>query len=185
MVGTGSVIRERGCDGGPEVGHGGGHALQLGLVQAVQDALEDLLAKAFYVIQHLSPGGGDPDEDDASVRWDAVALHVAPILDPVDDAGRTGDRDIQHLRQVAYRHLAMAMEQVHDVELGHADALAEEAFAADTLELTDGRSKVGDDGALGNGRRAVRQGVMVRDTWTIIAIIIILSRRTIHMNVRT
>ena len=29
------------------------------------------------------------------------------------------------------------------------------------------------------------EGVMVRDTWTIIAITIILSRPTIHMNART
>ncbi len=156
MVGTGSAIRQCRCAGGPEIVKSGGHAYQLGLVQSVQDALEDLLAKDLYVIQHPSPAIGDPDEDDASVRGDAVALHEASLLHPIDDASGAGDRDIQHLGQVAHRHLAVAVEQVHDVELGHADALAEEAFAADTLELTHRRPEVGDDRGLGDGPRGAR-----------------------------
>ena len=44
------------------------------------------------------------------------------LLDPVDEPGRVRERHVEHLGQPAHRHLAVALERVQDVELGHADA---------------------------------------------------------------
>ena len=71
---------------------------------------------------------------------DADPLDEAPFLDPVDETRGGRERDIEHVGEPAHRQLAVALEQVHDVQLGHADAEADEAFAADALELAHRRA---------------------------------------------
>jgi hypothetical protein len=51
----------------------------------------------------------------------------------------------------------MALEDVHDVQLAHADAEADEALAADAPELAERRPNVGDDRRFRLGRRGRRR----------------------------
>ena len=74
------------------------------------------------------------------------------LLDAIDQPGRVREGHVEHLGQPAHRHLAVALEQMHDVELRHADAEANQALAADAFELGHRRPEIGDDRGLRHGR---------------------------------
>ena len=118
------------------------------VVELVEDPLDDLGPQDLDVLEHLASGVGDPDEDDPAIARDADPFDEPALLDAIDEAGRGRERDVEHVGEAAHRQLAVALEQVHDVELGHADAEADEPLAADALELAHRRPEVGDDGRL-------------------------------------
>ena len=68
-------------------------------------------------------------------------------------------RDAEHVGEAAHRHHAVALERVHDVELGHADAQADEPLAHRALHRADRDAEVGDDAF----RRVVTRGPVEAD----------------------
>jgi hypothetical protein len=96
-------------------------------------AREELGLEHLHVLEQLSAGGGDADEDDATVAGDADPFHEPALLDPVDEAGGRRQRHVKRLGQPAHRQLAVPLEQVQYVQLRHADAHPQKSFAPDAL----------------------------------------------------
>jgi alkanesulfonate monooxygenase SsuD/methylene tetrahydromethanopterin reductase-like flavin-dependent oxidoreductase (luciferase family) len=127
----------------------GGHRrrdpLELRRIDLVEDLGHDLGSRRLHVFERLATDGRDSDEDDPAILGNPDALHEAAFLDPIDEPGGSGIGHVQHLREPAHRDLTVPLEQVHDVQLGHADAETDEALAADTLELSERGPEVGQD----------------------------------------
>ena len=151
MVGTG-VTGERGGQGAAEVAHRRCQSGQLGRVQLIEDPLEDLFANRFDLVKDGLATGRDPNQDDPSIARDTDAFDVAAFLDAVDETRRVRIGDVEHLGEPAHGDLAVPFEEVHDVELGHADPETHHALALETLELAHGDPEIGDDSGLGRGR---------------------------------
>src|SRR5262245_10609283 len=87
VVARPAVDRGRG-ESRPKVGHRCRDTLQLRGIELVEDADEELCLEHLDIPQQLPTGGGDPDEDDATIAGDADPFHEPALLDPVDEAGR-------------------------------------------------------------------------------------------------
>ena len=129
-----------------KVGDGLSDAEQLVRVEPAEHRPEDLIAEGIDFAEQLLTGFGHPDHHHAAILGHPVTLDEATFGHPVDQAGGIRVRHVQDIRQLAHRHLAVALDRVHDVDLGHAHALAQEPFARGALELGHGRPKIGDDG---------------------------------------
>ena len=141
-------------DGDPKVLHGAGDVVQLVLVDPSEDPSEDVIAERLGVFEHRDPRGAHVDQDDPAILRDTSAGHESALLHPIHQAGRVRDGDIEDFGQAAHRHLAVTLQHVQDVQLGHADALTEEALATDALQLHHRRPEVGHDAVcrrLGDG----------------------------------
>ena len=131
VVGDRGVIVERGGDGSASerAAHrrrarcrrSRGDAAELGRGRRSRTVAEELVAQG-VARQHPSPAGVIRTRTTRRSSGRAIALDEAALLHPVDEPGGVRERDVEQVGQPAHRHLAVVLEQVHDVELGHADA---------------------------------------------------------------
>src|SRR5439155_11862026 len=118
---------------------------ELDVVEAGNDALEHLVLEDLDVGEHLPAGVGASHEHDPAVVGDPDPLDEAALLEPVDDARRVRERDVEHVGEAAHRHLAMALEHRHDVEVGEARVGPAHAIAAHAAQLPERCAQLGDD----------------------------------------
>src|SRR3954453_12296454 len=137
VVGSGRRVRMGGEERDAQGGHRCRDPFELGRIDLVEDLAHDLRSRCLDVLERLATDGRDTDEDDPAILGNPDALDETALFDPIDEPGRGRVEHVEHLREAAHRDLAVALEQVHDVQLGHADAETNKALAADTLEFAE------------------------------------------------
>lgn len=130
-----------------EVGNGLADAQELGGVEPPQDRSKDLVTERIDFAKELLAGVGHADDDHSPILGHPVALDEATFGHPVDETGGVRVRHVEDIRELAHGHLAVSLHRVHDVDLGHAHALAQEPLTRGAFELGHGRPEIGDDGA--------------------------------------
>ena len=78
-------------------------ATKLRYRQPLQDRAQEVVAERIDLAEHRFPGGGDPDQHDPAIGGDAIALDEPALLEPVDQAGGIGERDVELVGEVAHR----------------------------------------------------------------------------------
>ena len=106
---------------------------------------EDLRPGRFDVLEHLPADRRDPGQDDPSILGTLIrstkprssTRSMSPVAAESDTSSISASRLIGDL--------AVTLEEMHDVQLGHADAETDESLAADALEFSERGAQVGQD----------------------------------------
>ena len=128
-----------------QLGDGPADRGDLGPPDTAEDRAKQVGADGVDLFEHPAARVGHADHHDAAVLRDPGPFDEPAFLDAIDQAGRVRQGHLEHIRQPAHRHLAVALERVHDVELGHADAHPDQPFARRALDLVHRGPEVGDD----------------------------------------
>lgn len=134
-------------DRGAKIGHRLADAEQLGWIEPIEDRPEDLVGERVDLFEQLLAGLRHSYHDNPTIAGHSVPLDETALHDSVDEARDVRIRYVQDVGQPAHRHVTMALDGVHDVDLGHADALVQESLARGALELGHRRPEIGDDGS--------------------------------------
>ena len=95
--------------------------LELCWIQPAEDLLEHVAPQDFELVELGLAGLREADQHDPTVFVDADALDEAAVGHPVDESGRVGEGDVEQVGDAAHRGLAVARQEAHHVEMGHAD----------------------------------------------------------------
>ena len=124
-----------------------------------QDVAHQLVAEGVVLLDHPRAGFGHVDEHDPPVLRDTDAFDEPALLHPVDQARSRWTATRPAAPRDGSSASRRALQRVHDVEMGHADAQPHEASLIAQLQRADRHADVGDDAVsrlIARGRLGVR-----------------------------